>query len=195
MCRYCEDEKIRVLKYSKINPKMYINKKFGKVTVIDCYWIKDNKRHRLYVDYKCKCGNIRTSSLEHLAEGHILSCGCLRHDNLIKRNTKHNLYKSNKRIFDIWNNMIQRCENTRNPNYKNYGERGISVCEEWHKLENFIEWAIKAGYVEKNKQDRKNVLSLERIDVNGNYEPLNCKWIPFKEQNKNKRYCGRKLGG
>ena len=48
--------------------------------------------------------------------------------------------------------------------------------------------------IENNKQDRRNVLSLERINVNGNYEPLNCKWIPFKEQNKNKRYCGRKLG-
>ena len=97
--------------------------------------------------------------------------------------------------------MIQRCENEKNPNYQNYGGRGIKICEEWHNLENFIKWAYDNGYEERITTDRKNVLSIERIDVNGNYEPNNCKWIPFKEQGKNKRYsgrspmCGRKLGG
>lgn len=88
--------------------------------------------------------------------------------------------------------MIQRCENRKNPNYQNYGGRGIKVCEEWHDLENFIKWAYNVGYEERTISDRKNVLSIERIDVNGNYEPSNCKWIPFKEQGRNKRYSGRK---
>lgn len=190
MCKYCEEEKIRNLKYSKINPKEYINKRYGNVVVTDCYWIKE-KRYRLYVDYRCDCGNIKSGTIDHLKSGRIKSCGCLRNKTIIKRNTKHNLYKGNKRIFDIWNNMIQRCKNDKNPNYKNYGGRGIKVCGEWQNPEKFIKWAYENGYEEKNKTDRKNVLSIERINVNGNYEPRNCKWIPFSEQGKNKRYSGR----
>ena len=87
--------------------------------------------------------------------------------------------------------MIQRCKNDKNPNYKNYGGRGIKVCGEWQNPEKFIKWAYENGYEEKNKTDRKNVLSIERINVNGNYEPRNCKWIPFSEQGKNKRYSER----
>lgn len=195
MCEYCEEkEKIRNLKHAKVNPIDYINKRFGNVTIIDCYWLKE-KRHRLYVDYKCDCGKIKSSTIDHLKDGKIKSCGCLKHENTIKRNIKHNLYKENKRIFDVWNNMIQRCNNNKNPNYKNYGGRGIKVCKEWQNLENFIKWAYANGYKEKDKTDRKNVLSIDRIDVNGNYEPSNCKWIPFKEQGKNKRYSGRSMCG
>lgn len=190
MCKYCDRVKIRNLKYSKINPTDYINKRYGNVIIIDCYWIKE-KRYRLYVDYRCDCGNIKSSTIDHLKSGRIKSCGCLRSKNTIERNTKHNLYKTNKRIFDVWNNMIQRCENENSPNYKNYGGRGIKVCENWKNPENFISWAYKNGYQENNKKDRKNVLSIERINVNGNYEPNNCKWIPFSEQGKNKRHSGR----
>lgn len=192
MCQYCDEGKIRKLKYSKTNPYDYINKKYGNVIIIDCYWLYKNGRHRLYADYKCNCGIIKTSIVEHLKQGKIKSCGCLKLDRIRKRNTKHDLYNKNKRIFDIWNNMIQRCENVNNSSYKNYGGRKIKVCEEWHDLENFIKWAYDNGFEERTISDRKNVLSIERIDVNGNYEPSNCKWIPFKEQGKNKRYSGRK---
>ena len=74
-------------------------------------------------------------------------------------------------------------------------ERGIKVCKEWRCLNNFVDWAYKNGYIEKDKANRKEVLSIERIDVNGNYEPNNCKWIPFCEQGKNKRYSGRQCVG
>ena len=194
MCDYCQEEKIRSLKYSKINPNEYINKRYGNVTITDCYWIKE-KRYRLYVDYKCDCGNVKSCTLDHLKSGRIKSCGCLKNIIMVKRNTKHNLYKEYKRIFDVWNNMIQRCYNKKNPNYKNYGERGIKVCKEWQCLNNFVDWAYKNGYIEKDKANRKEVLSIERIDVNGNYEPNNCKWIPFCEQGKNKRYSGRQCVG
>lgn len=190
MCEYCEKDKIRELKYSKINPQEYINKRYGKVIVIDCYWIK-NKRYRLYADYRCDCGNIKSSTIDHLKSGRVKSCGCFISQITAERNTKHDLYKNNKRIFDIWNNMIQRCQNKKNPNYKNYGGRGIKVCDEWKNLQNFIKWAYKNGYEERDKTERKNVLSIERMDVNGNYEPNNCKWIPFSEQGKNRRYSGR----
>ena len=75
--------------------------------------------------------------------------------------------------------MKQRCYNPNNTAYKHYGGRGIKVCIEWHNFENFQKWAIDNNYTEN--------LTIERIDVNGNYEPKNCKWISLSEQNSNKR--------
>ena len=80
--------------------------------------------------------------------------------------------------------MIQRCENKSNKNFSNYGGRGIKVCIEWHDLENFIRWAYEKGYEERPISDRRNVLSIERINVNGNYEPSNCRWITQEENSR-----------
>ena len=75
--------------------------------------------------------------------------------------------------------MIARCEYLKHPHYKNYGGRGISVCEEWHDYEKFRAWAIKNGYSDN--------LTIDRIDNDGNYEPSNCRFITIKEQMSNKR--------
>lgn len=67
MCEYCKEEKkIRKLKRAKITPQTYIGKRFGNVTIIDCYWLHKNGRNRIYVDYKCDCGIVKTSNIEHL---------------------------------------------------------------------------------------------------------------------------------
>ena len=82
-------------------------------------------------------------------------------------------------LHGVWKTMKSRCKDEYNRNYKNYGARGISVCKEWSdSFRVFFLWAIKSGY--------NRGLSIERIDVNGNYEPSNCRWATLQEQNENK---------
>lgn len=83
------------------------------------------------------------------------------------------------RIYGIWHGMLQRCYNPSRPKYKDYGGRGIGVCDEWrHDVKAFYEWAMSHGYADD--------LTIDRIDVNGNYEPSNCRWITIAEQSYNK---------
>lgn len=87
--------------------------------------------------------------------------------------------KTGTKIYYTYNNMINRCYRETTPNYYNYGGRGITVCEEWkNDFEVFYEWAINNGYSEK--------LTLDRIDVNGNYEPSNCRWVTMECQENNR---------
>lgn len=90
------------------------------------------------------------------------------------------LKKQRRRLQSIWAGMIHRCTNPKRDRYKNYGGRGIKVCEEWaNNSEEFIEWSLSNGY--------QDGLTLDRIDVDGNYKPSNCKWSNLKEQANNKR--------
>lgn len=83
------------------------------------------------------------------------------------------------RLFKIWEGMRERCGRVKHPHFHNYGGRGITICKEWDVFNNFRDWAISNGY---NRD-----LTLDRIDVNGNYEPANCRWITIQEQMSNKR--------
>ncbi len=83
------------------------------------------------------------------------------------------------RLYNIWTQFKQRCTNKNNDRYEQYGGRGITVCDEWMEFEVFSKWANENGY--------KNSLSIDRLDVNGNYEPSNCKWSTGLEQSRNKR--------
>ena len=92
-------------------------------------------------------------------------------------NYKHG--ESKTRLFKIWTGMHERCERAKHKYFKDYGGRGIKVCDEWNDYISFAEWARTNGYTDD--------LSIDRIDTNGNYEPSNCRWSTEKEQHNNKR--------
>lgn len=146
-------------------------KTFGKITVISFYGSKNN---RALWNCKCECGAECICDSHSLLEGRISSCGCGKKTH----NLQHGM--SGTRLYRIWAGMKTRCENPSADNYKYYGERGISVCKEWREdFDSFARWALKSGY--------KDSLTIDRINVNGNYEPKNCRWVTMAEQNKNKR--------
>lgn len=129
----------------------------------------------------CDCGNYVEVFASNLRkENHTRSCGCLKRE-LAKRFVIHG--KSKTAEHNVWHSMINRCENKSDKSYYNYGGRGISVCESWKipKGIGFINFIKDIGYKPANNY------TLERIDVNGNYEPSNCKWILRSDQPHNRR--------
>lgn len=123
----------------------------------------------------CDCGNLRTVIGSRLVSGRVQSCGCLQKERTREVNITHGKYKS--RIYSIWRNMLSRRTNSNHDSYPDYGGRGIMVCERWLKFEIFFA----------DMGDPPEGLTLDRKDVNGNYEPGNCKWATLSEQNLNKR--------
>lgn len=154
--------------------------KFNKLTVIkelDRRFTKGGNSIRVF-EVKCDCGNVKNIDIRQLTTGKTKSCGCW---NLEKSKTQFKTHGlSGTRIHKIWKDMNKRCSNPNSINYKNYGARGIEVCEEWKKdFLSFYKWSMENGY--------DDLLSIERLDVNGNYEPRNCSWITNQEQKYNTR--------
>lgn len=161
-----------------------IGKRFGRLTVIAEAW-RESNGGLLWV-CQCDCGQVtKPISGGNLRRNIIKSCGCLRREIAIERggtlNKTHGMYKS--RLYHVWQGMIARCTNPKNQRYKNYGGRGITVCEEWlNSFQAFHDWAMANGY----KPDAAfGECTIDRTDVNGDYCPENCRWITIAEQNRN----------
>lgn len=159
-------------------------RKYDRLTVVS-YQGKTSNRQSLWL-CKCECGRLITVSKGKLTSGNTKSCGCLHSEQLAKRNkenAKHGLEKS--RLYGVWHGMKQRCLDPNRKEYPYYGGRGITICNEW--INDFIafrEWAFNNGYDEAAPY---GVCTLDRIDVNGNYEPSNCRFVDSKTQAQNRR--------
>ena len=139
--------------------------KFGRLTVL--YRTENDKWGNVKWMCVCDCGNLVEVVGWRLRSKHTQSCGCL----------KHNL--SETAVYRTWADMKTRCNNPNRKEYKYYGGRGISICKRWEKFQNFYN----------DMGDRPEGLTLDRIDNDGNYEPENCRWTTYAEQNHNSRWA------
>lgn len=159
---------------------------FGRLTVIkrvDDIVSQNGNKAAAYL-CECECGNTTTVRGSELVSGSTRSCGCLRKEMMSKKQFKHG--GRHKRIYSIYCDMKKRCYNSKYKEYYLYGGRGIKICDEWlgeHGFTNFYNWSILNGYADN--------LSIDRIDMNKNYEPENCRWTDAYVQSNNRRICIR----
>lgn len=153
------------------------NQRFGRLLVLR----ESDSKNRIAWECLCDCGNTVIVTTTGLRNKGTKSCGCLKVETAAKTHTIHgdNSKSGRSRLYRIWSSMRGRCLNPSNDAYANYGGRGITICKEWDEFLIFKEWALQNGY--------NDTLTIDRIDVNQNYCPQNCRWISRKAQATNKR--------
>lgn len=162
------------------NCKDMTGMRFGRLTVLYPNG-KDSKGYIIW-HCRCDCGNECDVVGRYLRAGGTTSCGCYHREQHRKAVSTHR--ESKTRLYRVYRTMLGRCQNPNAHEYENYGGRGITVCEEWQSYERFRDWAIANGYDPNAKHGK---CTLDRIDTNKGYSPDNCRWVPMKTQERNRR--------
>jgi hypothetical protein len=164
------------------------NKQFNHWTVIGPYEYraaKPGSRPRTYWLCQCVCGKKKWIITDNLTRGVSTNCGCLKprhtesqqraYAQLSKSTLTHGM--TGQRLYRVWQAMKARCQNPKTTRYERYGGRGINLCQQWQQFEPFQNWALANGYTPE--------MTIERNDVDGNYEPSNCRFVTKREQTRN----------
>lgn len=157
------------------NRPSIIGQVFGRLTVVSKVGMKGTRQLWLC---KCTCGNEHAATTSDLRYGSVQSCGCfLKGHTAANFRHGHSERHNSSATYNSWRGMIERCTNPKQPHYRHYGGRGIKFCPQWATFENFLA----------DMGERPEGKTLDRINVDGNYEPSNCRWATTTEQALNTR--------